>query len=809
MVITGILPPIIEAKVNCLDYEQVISQLADLENRLRDLSISDRICSDLLEAVIKEDVVAYTKTHAYLCHLTEQAVNYRKRNELMDKVSRVAPTWADFIRAKRDVHGSKTPPGKVSDAWIWRQLNDELDRRATLNVIDIQNKIEATSDQLRLITGKLIEKRSWASQIRRINDKQRLALQGWKMIIKKIGKGTGARAPKLKAEARLLMPDCQSAVPVWIMPLARLVDNFNPCTNKFDVVIIDEASQADLMSLIAVYMGKQIVIVGDDEQVSPLGIGDKLEELQSLIETMLQGIPNKVLYDSTFSIYDLAMTILQPVCLREHFRCVPEIINFSNRLSYDWKIRPLRDTSSIRVKPHVIDYRVEGASSDGRVNKEEATIIASLIAACVQEPEYENATFGVISLVGEEQALYIDRMLRRYLEPTVYSRRKIQCGNSAHFQGDERDVIFLSMIDTNEKEGPLPIRREGQLGVFKKRYNVAASRARDQLWVVYSLNPETDLQDGDLRLQLIQHAKDPNSFAREREKVLERTESDFEKNVAGILIDAGYKVIPQWKVGSFRIDMVIEGNGKRLAVECDGDKWHTLENLQDDLNRQAILERLGWNFVRIRGTQFYRNPEQAMQPVFEQIKSMAISPSLHSTLYKPIAHGNDLLERVKRNAAKLRAMWESGDGEDVVSFEQLQTKRWNRRNKTPDPPKIKKEVPVQRETPEIKSAPMTQISKSQRAAVSVPNKQDIESTLFSDTTQSIKTDSDGKVSVTQLLQGKGFSFVDKRNKGGALWVIGGKELASSMEELAKHGYKFNFTPNGGKVTRHKPGWYYK
>ena len=185
-----------------------------------------------------------------------------------------------------------------------------------------------------------------------------------------------------------------------------------------------------------------------------------------------------------------------------------------------------------------------------------------MIAACVQEPEYENATFGVISLVGEEQALYIDRMLRRYLEPTVYSRRKIQCGNSAHFQGDERDVIFLSMIDTNEKEGPLPIRREGQLGVFKKRYNVAASRARDQLWVVYSLNPETDLQDGDLRLQLIQHAKDPNSFAREREKVLERTESDFEKNVAGILIDAGYKVIPQWKVGSFRIDMVIEGNGK-------------------------------------------------------------------------------------------------------------------------------------------------------------------------------------------------------------------------------------------------------
>ena len=186
---------------------------------------------------------------------------------------------------------------------------------------------------------------------------------------------------------------------------SKAVDNFNPSTNKFDVVIIDEASQADLMSLIAIYMGKQIVIVGDDEQVSPLGVGQKVAELQSLIETMLQGIPNRILYDSTFSIYDLAMTILQPVCLREHFRCVPEIINFSNRLSYDWKIRPLRDTSSVKIKPHLVDHRVEGASSNGKTNKEEATVIASLILACCREPAYENATFGVISLVGEEQAL--------------------------------------------------------------------------------------------------------------------------------------------------------------------------------------------------------------------------------------------------------------------------------------------------------------------------------------------------------------------------------------------------------------------
>lgn len=806
LAITNILPPIIESKANYMDYEKITDQLAALERSLRELSTSDGICKELLEAVIKEDVNAYTKAYTYLRHLSEQAVKYRRRNELLEKVKRVAPTWAEFISNKRDVHGNDTLPGKVQNAWVWRQLNDELDRRASLNVTDIQNNIKTTSDYLRLTTGKLIEKRSWASQIKRIDDKQRLALQGWKMIVKKIGKGTGARAPKLKAEARKLMPDCQSAVPVWIMPLARLVDNFDPSTNKFDVVIIDEASQADLMSLIAIYMGKQIVIVGDDEQVSPLGVGQKVAELQSLIDTMLEGIPNKFLYDSTFSIYDLAMTILQPVCLREHFRCIPEIINFSNRLSYDWKIRPLRDTSNVRIRPSLVDYRVEEANSDGKTNKEEATAIASLIIACSQDPAYENATFGVISLVGEEQALIIDSMLRKYLNPNEYAKRKIQCGNSAHFQGDERDVVFLSMIDTNEKEEPLPIRREGPLGLFKKRFNVAASRARDQLWVIYSLNPEIDLKDGDLRLKLINHAKDPNAFIQEREYVLGRAESDFEKKVASILINAGYKVIPQWKVGSFRIDMVVEGNEKRLAVECDGDKWHTLDNLQDDLNRQAILERLGWSFVRIRGTQFYRDPEQAMLPVFDQLKEMGITPILDSRINTSVIIDNDLLERVKRNAAEIRAKW-GEDAEETTYNNPLPQNKWTRRSKVTKAKSIKKNEAAQSEISRKETiSSMPQLSELPRKRADV-NKEPAAPAYKA--MPNIRTDSGSKPSVTRLLRDKGIVFIDKRDKGGALWVVGGKELASSIQEVEKHGYKFHYTSKGGKATKHKPGWYYK
>src|SRR5205823_13483077 len=103
-----------------------------------------------------------------------------------------------------------------------------------------------------------------------------------------------------------------------------------------------------------------------------------------------------------------------------------------------------------------------------------------------------------------------------------------------------------------------------------------------------------------------------------------RSQSSFEREVMKRLEAAGYGVAPQWKVGSFRIDLVVEGNGKRLAIECDGDHYHPLERLQEDMDRQSILERMGWIFTRIRSTEFFRNPERTMKPVIEKLQSLDI-----------------------------------------------------------------------------------------------------------------------------------------------------------------------------------------
>lgn len=85
------------------------------------------------------------------------------------------------------------------------------------------------------------------------------------------------------------MVKCQEAVPSWIMPIGKALETLNPRQNIFDVVIIDEASQSDISSLAILYMGKKLIIVGDDKQVSPMAIGVEMESINRLRETYIDG----------------------------------------------------------------------------------------------------------------------------------------------------------------------------------------------------------------------------------------------------------------------------------------------------------------------------------------------------------------------------------------------------------------------------------------------------------------------------------------------------------------------------------------
>ena len=660
------LPPIITARRDHLKLAEINQKLAELRERLtvavRSFTDSHTI-ANLREAVESLDSRAYRRGHTRLLELHELRSSLQRRNVLLTQLETAAPAWAAAIRARTGVHASANVPGDPSQAWTWRQIQGELDRRASVSIDELQTSIERVAAQLQATTIDLIDNRAWMFQARRTSLPQRQALIGWLDTIRKIGKGTGIRAPRLRAEAAHKMTDCWGAVPVWVMPLSRVVENFDPGKSRFDVVIIDEASQSDVMALVALYLGHNVVVVGDHEQVSPSAVGQEAAVIQNLIDQFLQGIPNAHLYDGQTSVYDLArQSFGETVRLVEHFRCVREIIQFSNQLSYDGDIKTLRDASHVRLKPHVVAYPVTGSTRDGKVNRQEAKVVVALIAAALEQAEYQTnefgrpSSFGVVSLVGEEQALEIDRLLRTHLAPDAYERHRLLCGTSAQFQGDERDVVFLSVVDA-PASGALHLRDQQ---MFKQRYNVAASRARDQMWVVHSLDPQTDLQPGDLRRRLIEHARAPELLARTFDNQETNIQSTLERDVMKRLVQAGYHVIPRWKVGSMSIDLVVEGNGKRLAIECDGDRDLPLEKLRDDIERQSMLERLGWTFARVRGSIFFRDPNHAMAPLFDKLQSLEISSMGQGPAPDRAgrsSHLSELTERVIRRAEELRDEW--------------------------------------------------------------------------------------------------------------------------------------------------------
>ena len=616
-------------------------------------AFSGPVSGALRGAVLRRDAGAYEMALREMALLRNKVEATRRRKELLAALSPVASAWAEAVRARVGVHGGSELAGAPASAWRWRQLRQELDRRAKLDEERLMARLVQAQKELRRTTAELIDRRAWLGQLQRTDLKARQALQGWSDTQRRIGKGTGRRAPELRARARALLSQARDAVPVWIMPMAQVAESFDPRNERFDVVIVDEASQSDATGLLCWYLGNRVAVVGDHEQVSPLGVGQELDLLKSLITEHLSGIPNSHLYDGRLSLYDLARQCFGgTIALREHFRCVPDIIEFSNGLCYEHEVQPLRNPASA-CRPHLVEYVVgatEGADRSGKTNVAEARVTAAVIQAMVEMEAYAGRTLGAITLLGDEQAQLIQQLTVNLVGAVELTGRRFVAGNPAQFQGDERDVVLLSMVDA-PTGAPQRMRQEPLL---KQRYNVATSRAKDQLWLVHSLDPGRDLQPGDLRRRLIEHVRDPGAARRAFEEAQRRAESPFEEAVIRRLVDRGYRVVPQVWIGRYRVDMLVGRDGAQVVVECDGDRFHPVEKIPEDLARQAVLERAGWQFVRLRGTRFYRDPEGATKWLREELGRRGVSPVERTTGTAPReTEGRELRDAVIRRAQEI------------------------------------------------------------------------------------------------------------------------------------------------------------
>ena len=640
-----------------LEYREVDIKRSEYLVKIEDIiKENSHLGREIKNAILNENIDKYSETLEKLRVLSEKEVLYKKYKDLLHNVKAVANSWGEEL--ENGLFNEKIE--NIYNVWRYKQISQKLKELAEKPYFNLQADILEKTEELKKLTIDLVTKKAWYNIIKFLEEKDNLAisqaLKGWKQTVQKIGKGTGKNTNIHKKNAKEKMLLCQKVVPAWIMPLNKVFDTLNPVENKFDIVIIDEASQSDISSLILLYMAKKIIIVGDDKQVSPSDVGVNIDKINMFRRKYIKGkVANDDLYGIRASLYSIVSTTFQPISLREHFRSVPEIIGYSNKTSYDNQILPLRDSNSSILKPAIIDYKVNGRRDEkSKINRIEAETIVSLIEACLAMKEYKNSTFGVISLLGDEQAELIQDLIVKRIPATEIENHKILCGNSASFQGDERDIMFISLVDSSEENKSLRLVGEGVEGAIRKRYNVAISRAKDQLWIVHSID-KNNLKEGDLRKELFEYIDSLKENVFDKTAIENITASDFENEVARHLLEKNYTIKQKWRVGSYDIDMVAIYDDKKIAIECDGKTLnHTEEEVIANLEEQEILERCGWKFIRVRASEYFRNPEKAIKDLIIQLDDKGVYPN-HKEVY---SDKNELLNNIKSEALELMEKYE-------------------------------------------------------------------------------------------------------------------------------------------------------
>jgi hypothetical protein len=325
------------------------------------------------------------------------------------------------------------------------------------------------------------------------------------------------------------------------------------------------------------------------------------------------------------------------VVLSEHFRCAPDIIDFSNKQFYDGRLVPLRlPTQSERLTPSLVDVKVSGTKV-GKINEVEADKIVEMIREHMNLPRSDSRprSIGVISLIGDEQSRLIRGRLLDAIGPENMARHNILIGDPPTFQGAERDIVFLSMVCSR---GSVPT--QSQLMHFQ-RANVAMSRARDRCVLVRSIELTDISSMDDMKVPIIEYfmqgdfeeAASVDSMdekgARARHKI-----GNGSSILKQLLEQRGYTVTNMgviWKHG-----ICVENDTTRAALLVDGDELSGQE-WQASYGQQKAIERVGWKCFRVDSLSLFLNLDSTMKNIVRFLASANIEEPVMANVDAEVA----------------------------------------------------------------------------------------------------------------------------------------------------------------------------
>nr|WP_295235149.1 DUF3320 domain-containing protein [uncultured Brevundimonas sp.] len=432
-------------------------------------------------------------------------------------------------------------------------------------------------------------------------------------------------------------PAIQQLKPVFMMSPLSVAQFLKPGGMQFDLLVMDEASQIEPVdSLGAIARVNQIVVVGDERQLPPTAFFKKLtgeedpeesddgitiqaKDAESILELCLaKGVPHRM--------------------LSWHYRSKHQsLIAVSNREFYENKLfivpSPYDAVAGMGLKFNLMKDTAYDRGGT-RTNPKEAKAIAEAVIHHARTSPKQ--TLGVATFsVAQRQAVLKELELLRRANPDVEdffsgaSNEPFFVKNLENIQGDERDVIFISVGYGKTETGYLahafgPLSGEGG----ERRLNVLISRAKLRCEVFCNFTgADIDLERSRARgvtaLKLFLTFAETGNFGL-GEVTGEDFDSEFEIQVCERLQSLGYDVKRQIGASGFRVDLAVSDPDKpgrfTLGIECDGAQFHSSRSARDrDRLRQQVLEAHGWIIHRVWSADWYLRPQAELKKIEDAI----------------------------------------------------------------------------------------------------------------------------------------------------------------------------------------------
>ncbi|MFN3219402.1 MAG: AAA domain-containing protein [Acidimicrobiales bacterium] len=471
----------------------------------------------------------------------------------------------EVAQAERDVDHALSTGGTSLDS-LWDELDaaDGAWRSALAELVDVRRRH----------TGRLQRRRARSSVA---------------ALATVLRTGVGRRTSLL---SDIETDDFLDLLPLWIGTLDEIERTLPVIAGLFDLVIIDEASQVDLLrSAGALCRAERVMVVGDPQQLRHVSFIADADVDRCLDEAGVDDSSLRRLLDvRRNSLFDVGASAASVVWLDEHFRSVPHLIDFSARTFYDDELRLMTQHPSVEGHDAITQIRVDGTRVDG-VNQSEIDRVLELVADLAYRPG--TGSIGVLTPFRAQADAMQAAIVERFSVAQI-RQFGLRTGTVHAFQGSERDTVVISLALDDEGLG-----RSLRFVEDPNLFNVMVTRARRHIVLLHSFEPAA-LPSG-LLAQYFRFADDPPEYVERRSDA-----SPWVRQVADALGGTDMRVVTEYPVAGWTIDIALGNGAEAIGVECtvhpDGPDAH--------IERHLTLRRAGWTMTDAFQSRWLLRPEE-------------------------------------------------------------------------------------------------------------------------------------------------------------------------------------------------------